>query len=397
MEKLLAIHRQLIENVTLEFKRFLFNQIDWNKHAIAIIGPRGVGKTTLLLQKIRQDFYKDTSVLYVSLDNIYFNSHSLFDFAYDFYRIGGKVLFLDEVHKYPNWSQEIKNIYDSLPDMKIVFTGSSTLQLYKGFGDLSRRVKVYHLPGLSFREFIEFETKISFPALSLAEIIENHTDIASEIVSKLKVFKYFPQYLRYGYYPFYKQDTSDFYFYLQNTVNTSVEVDLPSTTNIEFASVVKIKRLLSIITEISPFKPNISELAKKVDTSRAKLIEFLELLQRAGIIILLRASTKGMAQMQKPEKIFLGNPNLLYALASDNPDKGTLRETFFISQTTANHCVYYPKTGDFLVEDKWLFEIGGKTKTRKQIANQSNAYIAADDIEIGMGNKIPLWLFGFLY
>ncbi|MEJ5316496.1 MAG: AAA family ATPase [Tenuifilum sp.] len=388
MEQLNIIYHELTDKVKTGFTRYLLPKINWNARLIAITGPRGVGKTTLMLQKIKIENKIDES-LYVSLDNIYFSNHTLFELAGYFYRYGGRHLFIDEVHKYETWSQEIKNIYDSFPDLQIVFSGSSILDIYKGFGDLSRRVVPYHLNGLSFREYLIFETGQDTEAYSLDQILSQKVKIKLE-----NPLIHFKKYLNHGYYPFYKDD--DFMIRLTGTVNAVLEVDIPKYLDLKVSTIDKLKHLLQIISESVPFKPNYSKIADIIGVSRNLLPDYLAYLEKAGLILELTNETKGIRRLGKVNKVYLNNPNLAYMLSGEHANIGNIRETFFFNQLKLNHKVFSSETVDFKVEGN-EFEIGGKSKGNKQISKLSNAYIVKDDIEYGFGNTIPLWHFGLLY
>lgn len=398
MDKLFQYSKSRINSVNTGFKRYLWNKIDWNSRLIAITGARGVGKTTLLLQYIKENLAKNPDeVIYVNLDDLYFSKTTIVDFTDEFVKRGGKYLFLDEVHKYLNWSQEIKNIYDYFNQLKIVITGSSALDIFKGKADLSRRAIMYKMQGLSFREFIALKYKHLFPVLDLDQIVSSPSIYISEILNKIKPVKLFEEYLRTGYYPFFLEDEQNFHIRLKQTVNHVLGNDLPSVEKIDFTSVHNLRKLLSILTEIVPYKPNIMKLSKQVEVSRETLIKYLYLLSRADLLMLLQTDTLGISKLNKPEKIYLNNPNLAYAITDTQVNKGTLRETFFYNQLKEGNHVLYSGKGDFLINNRYIFEVGGKNKTRKQIQDINNAYIAADNIEYAQGNKIPLWLFGFLY
>jgi len=398
MEKLIQSFQSRIKSIDLSFKRYLWNEINWENRLIAITGARGVGKTTILLQYIKETFKNNIeNVIYVSLDNLYFSKNTLSDFADEFVKQGGKYLFLDEVHKYPNWSIEIKNIYDSYAELSIIFTGSSALDILKGKGDLSRRIIIYKLNGLSFREFLELKHKITFPSFSLNEILENSNELSNQINSQIKPLKYFDEYLKLGYYPFFMEDEQGYYQRIEQTVSQIIENDLMTIERIDFSTIQNIRKLLAVIAEIVPFKPNVLKLSKQVEISRETLIKYLYWLSRADLLLLLQTDTYGISKMNKPEKIYLNNSNLIYALTDSVPNTGTIRETFFYNQMKVKHQVRYTDKGDFLIDNKILFEIGGKNKTQKQIAGLENAYIAADNIEYAFKNTIPVWLFGFIY
>lgn len=398
MEQLQRIFRLLIARTDTTFVRYLYSRINWNNRLIAIVGSRGVGKTTLLLQHIKRNFNTDTNeVLYASLDNLYFANHSLFEFADEFRKNGGKILFLDEVHKYANWSREIKNIYDSFSDLKIVITGSSMLNIFHSGHDLSRRAIKYTLAGMSFREFLEYEHGVKIEPLDLPTILEDHSRIASELNGLTTPVGVYNEYLKYGYFPYYKEDREGYYQRVAETVNTIMEVDLPANIDIEFSTIDKIRKLFSIIADSVPFTPNISQLATQVGTTRPSLLNYLDALEKAHAVLLLDKEAKGIKRLVKPEKIYLGNTNYAYAFSEKGVDRGNLRETFFYSQLAVTNKVTYSDKTDFLVDGKYSFEVGGKNKTQKQIKDTQDAYVVKDDIEYGYRNSIPLWMFGLLY
>lgn len=398
MEKLQEFFLGMIDRIPLQFKRYLWNNIDWQHRLIAIMGARGTGKTTFLLQSIKENHEISTPlrVMYASLDNLWFGSNSLFELAETFTRYGGKALFLDEVHKYPNWSRELKNVYDTFPDLKIVFTGSSLLDIYRGEADLSRRVARYEMTGMSFREYLNM-TGHDLPGYDLEEILGNHISISRELNQKIEFpLLHFNEYIRKGYYPFFKEAGELYLNQLNQIVNTVLENDIPATHFVEYATIHKIKNLLNYLATSTPFKPNISKLSGLVGINRNQLVELIHLLDRAHLLNNLTAGSQKLSRLAKPEKIYLHNTNLYFAFGM-NPDEGSIRETFFYNQLSGKHHITYPTKADFLVDDKFIFEVGGKGKDSKQIKNIKNSYIAADGIEYGIGNKIPLWLFGFLY
>jgi predicted AAA+ superfamily ATPase len=376
--------------------RSFLNTIDWNNRFIGIKGSRGVGKTTLILQYIQLHFKPNQTVLYVSLDNMYFLTHTLYDVAYEFYKKGGEFLAIDEVHKYPNWAIELKNIYDNMPDLRVVFTGSSLLQLNKSNADLSRRAVMYAMPGLSFREFLKFETTIDFPSYTIDELLENHIEIAINITQKIKPLKYFDDYLKYGYYPFYLENKKSFHQKLNEILLTVLEVDIPQYAGIQTANIIALKKLLAVISNATPFKPNMNSLSERTGISLNTMKLYLKLLTEAELLQLLYVENKGINSLNKPEKIYLNNSNLMHALSS-NANVGNVRETFFFNQLSKKNEVYASTKTDFYVNGKYTFEIGGKNKNQKQIKDIDNAYIVKDAIEMGANNNIPLWLFGFLY
>ncbi len=399
MERLFEVFDIKLRNVHLKFKRFLINRIDWGNRLISIQGARGTGKTTLVLQYIKQQFGRPSKqVLYADVNHIYFSQNTLIDLADRFYKTGGKYLFLDEIHKYPNWSVEIKQIYDTYTGLNLVFTGSSIIEIKKGEADLSRRVVSYLLPGMSFREFLELDKGLIFESYhNLEFVLNNHMEIAHSILKDFRPLEHFNNYLKYGHYPYFVEGQMVYPEKLLSTINLILEVDLPAAEKIEFNNIQKLKKLLSIVSESVPFKPNTHKLAELTEVSRATLIRFFSLLDKAQLLLLLQSSTKGIRKMGKPEKIYLNNTNQMFALAPDNINKGTLRETFFFNQIQYNHEVGMPKSGDFLIDNKYVFEIGGKGKDQKQITGIDNSFIVKDDIELGAMNVIPLWIFGFLY
>ena len=331
------------------------------------------------------------------MDDLYFARNTLVDFADEFVKKGGKYLFLDEIHKYKNWSQEIKNIYDNFPDLRIVVTGSSALDIFGGKADLSRRAILYRLQGLSFREFIELKYNLHFPVLELNDLIGNASKLIPPILDKIKPLKLFEQYLQIGYYPFFKEGEAEFQLRLKQTVNQQLDSDIQSVEKIDFNAVHYLRKLIAKLAEIVPYKPNIVNLSRQVGVSRETLLRYLYLLEKADLLMLLQTSTHGISRMNKPEKIYLNNPNLVNSLSDNQSNQGTLRETFFFNQLSVLHSINGSEKGDFLVDDKYTFEMGGKNETRKQITGIQNAFIAADNIEYAHQNKIPLWLFGFLY
>lgn len=399
MESLYTSFYHQLKNADSIFKRYLFDDIDWNHRLICILGARGSGKTTMLLQTIKAKYGKaPRHVLYASMDHIWFSGNTLYSLGEQFVINGGKVLFLDEVHKYKNWSQEIKNLYDSFPSLKIVFTGSSILEIYRGDADLSRRVVQYTLHGLSFREYLELSKVMEIGKISLTDLLDNHVEIAQDITQKTHILSHFNNYLRYGFFPYFKEGINVYPNKLRQTVNVVLETDLPVIENINYYSIEKIKRLLYIISTLVPFTPNVTELSNQIGISRNSLLQYLHYLEKAQIVNTLEDETKILRKLTKPEKIFLGNTNLCYAFALNvPPEKGNLRETFFYNQLSVQESVTSSKQTDFIVNGKYSFEVGGKNKTAKQIAGLPDSYLALDDIETGYANKIPLWMFGIMY
>ena len=397
MNRLFETYIKKVERTDVGFVRNLMNEIDWNARLIGLKGARGVGKTTLLLQRCKLYHKLDGSSLYVSVDNIWFSEHKLYDFASDFAKKGGRYLFLDEVHKYPTWSQELKNIYDDFPELNVVFTGSSLLEIINAKADLSRRAVVYEMQGFSFREYLNMSLKINLQSYSLNEILENHIMIAQNILKEVKVLKYFEHYLKYGYYPYYNELPDLYYSRVNEVVNLIIETEIPLLRSVDIAYTRKIKQLLLIISESAPFVPNISKLSERIGITRIALLSYLNALNESRLIIAAHKSSGGISVLQKPDKIYLENPNLMYALSDFNVNIGNVRETFFANQLQYKYKVNVSEHSDFYVDDQYTFEIGGKNKGKKQINNLLDSYIVSDDIEYGFNKKIPLWLFGFLY
>ncbi|ETZ24277.1 ATP-binding protein [Pedobacter sp. V48] len=396
MEGLFEKSYQKLLRVPTQFKRYLATEIDWNNRLIGIKGARGAGKTTLMLQYAKLHLPQGKETLYISLDSLYFTDNRLIDLADQFVMQGGKFLLLDEVHRYANWSQEIKNIYDDQPDLKIIFTGSSIMHINKAKGDLSRRAIMYELAGLSFREFLNFTLGTAFNTISFNDLISNHTVMAMNIVENMHPYEHFGNYLKYGHYPYFLENINLYPQKLAETISLAISIDLPAFHDISFKSIEKIRLLLHIIAESVPFKPNISKLSERVDISRNNLVQFIKYLEDMRIIRGLYPNTKGIGLLQKPEKIYLHHPNLQYALANEQSNIGNMRESFFINQIAKLGSVTYTAEGDFAFKNH-IFEIGGKNKTNKQVKHIENSFVAADEIEIGHNHKIPLWLFGFLY
>ncbi len=396
MDLLKIKSNRLIESIKIQFKRYLYKEIDWHDRLIIITGMRGVGKTTLMLQRMKETYGNSPESIYISLDDLYFTEHTLSELTEQFVVYGGKHIFIDEIHKYPNWSKELKNIYDFYPDLKITATGSSALEIYKGEADLSRRASLYELHELSFREFLALAYKKNIAAISLDEIIENHHKYESEINRQIKPIIYFNEFLQQGAFPFILSEKKKYSDKVTAIINTIIETDLPATHKITFETIVKLKKLMYLISTSVPFKPNIKALSQKIGTSRDQLLKFIYYLEKSGLISALKQKGIANSIMTKPEKIYLGSSSLLYAL-DDRVNIGTARETYFFNQLKVKCNIHYSGKSDFLVEHKYTFEVGGPNKKQKQISGIKNAFIAADGIETGYNNVIPLWLFGFLY
>ena len=388
---------RLIGQTTTSFHRYLYDKVNWESRLIAIKGARGVGKTTMMLQSLKERFAEHPErALYVSMDNLWFANHSLTEVVEYHYTHGGTHLFIDEVHKYPLWQTLIKNIYDEYPDLHVVFTGSSMLKIDNGKADLSRRMSDYTLNGLSFREFLSFEAGIEVPVIALEELLKDHVRIAMQLTSRVKILPLFETYLEHGYYPFYKEKMDDFDERLKRIVYAVLNEDVPAIEEITYPTVQKLQRMLMILAERVPQTPKMNELYAILETTREQGLKMLGLLQRAALLQLLSTETREFHHLLKPDKIYLNNPNLMYALTG-HPDKGTLRETFFINQLSTVADVSYPRKGDFLIDHKYLFEVGGKNKTFDQIKGLPDSFLAIDNVETGYGDRIPLWMFGLLY
>ena len=398
MDALFLAYNRLIEGTDCSCQRYLHNRIDWQERLIGIKGARGVGKTTMLLQHIKLTFEDRSKAFYVSLDHIWFSAHTLSDLVEYLYTHGVTHIFLDEVHRYMTWTREIKNIYDSYPSLHIVFTGSSLLEIDSAEVDLSRRLRMYFLQGLSFREYLAITNVANLPVLTLEDVLAHHIQTASSISAKLKVLPYFEKYLQQGYYPFFLDTTSQESYYdrLQKVITTVIDNDIPAVEDIGYETLQKTKRLLSILAEAVPFTPGVTTLCETLSTTRNQLIKLLTLLERAALIRQLHSEGKNLKAIGKPEKILFDNSNIMQALVQP-ADKGTVRESFVAAMISHSHSINFPKQGDLLVDSRYLFEIGGKSKGFAQIRNISDSFVIADEIEIGFGNKIPLWMFGMLY
>ncbi|MEE0353548.1 AAA family ATPase [uncultured Treponema sp.] len=398
MEKLIETFRKKMTAPLPTFERELERKINWNARLISIRGSRGTGKTTLFLQHIKKTFTNNLNkVLYVSLDNIYFSNNTLVELAEKFVSHGGTHLFLDEVHKYENWSKEIKNLYDDFPELHIAFTGSSLLEILNGRADLSRRTLVYELTGLSFREYLSLIKSQDFPIFTLEEILKNNEQISAEIASKIKPFEFFDDYLSFGYYPYFLEGKDDYFNRLNETLNMILEVELPMLRGLEIAYIPRIKKLLAVIGESAPFIPNITQLAAKIGISRQTLLIYLKYLEDAKLINQLYKKSRGLSVLEKPEKILMENTNLTELFNGKNANTGSRRETFVLNQLLHSHKVDFSEESDFFVDSKYTFEVGGKNKKRKQIQSVPDSYIIADDIEFGTDRRIPIWLLGFMY
>lgn len=397
MNTLLEQSEYLLSNTSLDFKRFLYDEIKWNNRLIGIKGARGTGKTTLSLQWLKEQDLPASKAAYFSLDDLYFTNHSLKETVAQFHKQGGKLLVLDEVHKYKNWSTEIKNIYDIYSGIKIVFTGSSIIDISKQEGDLSRRAIIYELPGLSYREFLLLKYKIKLPVFSLDKIIHEDTTLRKLFPNPFRPLEHFNEYLQTGYYPFMMEDNETVHQKINQLIRTIVEYDMAELKDFDIRNAKKVLQLIYVIAQQVPFKPNLVTLSGKTDIHRNSLNNYLHYLEQAKLISTLQPSGKSTAILQKPEKIYLNNTNLLFALAEQQVDTGNLRETFFLSQLNVLNKISMPKKGDFFVNNKYTFEVGGKDKSSKQITGIKNAWVVKDNLEYPIGNELPLWIFGLLY
>lgn len=398
MERIRVKSLHLQSETYTGYVRQLYQHVDWSDRLIGVLGARGTGKTTLLLQRLKLSHKNPDTALYISMDDIYFSTHTLIEFAETFRMQGGKTLFIDEVHKYPSWAREIKNLYDTYSDLQMIFTGSSVIDIHLQEADLSRRAVFYELTGLSFREFLYFKGIYSSVHFTLEEILQNHSEIALKMNKEFRPIPHFQDYLDHGYYPFFKENLNTYFIRIEQVIRFIVETELRFVDGFDVNNTNKVLQLLSILSENVPFKPNISKLSEKIGISRQTVVQYLHYLEKARLINTLNAAGVSISTLQKPEKIYLENPNLHRAIASTIPNPGSRRESFLLNQLrNAKHEVSLPNHGDFLVNRKYTIEVGGKNKGNEQLKGIEQAYFAADNMEIGVGNKIPLWLFGFLY
>ena len=388
MDALYQTMRTLLSHTDTRFVRYLHERINWDSRLIAILGARGVGKTTLLLQHILLSGQQDS--LYVTADDFYFSNHRLFELARQFSRMGGKHLYIDEVHKYANWSVEIKNIYDLVPDLQVVYTGSSILDMERGGADLSRRKSEYYLHGLSFREYINMAKGLQLEPMVLDDVVQGKVQVPLDI----KPLQLFADYMHEGYYPFFREP--DYRMHLQGVLKQVVESDIPQFAEMNVSSAAKLKTLLYVLAQSVPFKPNYSTLERDLSISRNTLPTYMAYLEKAQLVNVLRTPAEGIKRLQKMEKIYLNNPNMAYALSETEPNKGSLRETVFFSWLRVDYPVTSSPVSDFQVGGI-TFEVGGKNKGRKQLSGAERGFVVKDDIEYAAPGIIPLWMFGFLY
>ncbi len=410
IEDFFRLSQNFIKINNRDYKRYFLKSNPLNNRFSFIVGQRGIGKTTAMTQHILSFYNADiftSKAIYIQADHFLVGSHSLYEIAEQFYNLGGELICFDEIHKYPNWSMELKSINDTFPKLKIIASGSSALEIYRGSHDLSRRAVVYKMFGMSIREFIEMTANINIESYSLEDIIKNHKHIAHDIINMVekkdkKILALFKEYLEYGYYPYFNEykDRGLFYLTLEQNIHTTLESDLIAIyPSLSGNSIKKIKKLLSIIASSVPFTPDLKNLKTLLDIGDERTLKtYIKYLEDAGIILTVSKSGKGLRGFEKPEKIYLNNPNLIYAIATpDHADTGNIRETFFLNMLHTSCKVSIPAKGDFFINDRYTFEVGGKNKTFTQIKNIKNSFLAVDDIEIGVGNKIPLWIFGFMY
>ena len=396
MQNIQQVFYTLLQNFDIKYQRYFFKRVDFSEKLIGILGDRGIGKTTFLLQYLQNIDLKLHQKLYINAEYIVMSDISLLELAQEFYQQGGKLLVIDEIHKYQDFEKHLKLIYDML-DLKVIFTGSSAIKLEHSNADLSRRALLYRFQGLSFREFLELKLDCKFDSYTLEDILENHIDIAYKITNDLRPFEYFKEYLECGYYPFYFDTSKEsLYMKLNETINATIEFDLSHIFNIEPKFTIKLKQLITLICKSKPYELNISKLAQKIEINRNTLYQYIYYLERGNIFNAIDTKSRGDNIFSKPQKLYLNNTNLNSAYC-DDAEIGTIREGFFVNQLRADNSVNYSKIGDFLLNDKYIVEVGGKNKSFQQIENIPNSFVVADDIEIGYGNKIPLYLFGFLY
>ena len=397
MEKLIERSIRKINTFNQKFERYLYTKINWGNRLISIKGARGTGKTTLLLQYAKSLQKQQKKVIYIAMDDLFFLKNNLLELAEKFEQLGGRYLLIDEVHKYPNWSREIKLIYDDLPNINVVFTSSSILEIFKSESDLSRRVVNYDLKELSFREYLEVSKVKKIHGFTLEELLTNHTEIASDLLQTFKPIPAFNDYIKNGVYPYFLEDLESYHQKIRNTINLIIDVDIHAVENIDYQLLTKLKKLLFMISTNVPYTVNVSKLSEVIGVSRPTLLHALSLLERARLIVQMNKVNKGMGVLTKPEKIYLNNTNLAYALGEDGVNIGSSRETFFVNQLSGIHTVELSEKADFIVDKKYTFEVGGKNKKQVQIQGIPDAYIVKDTIEIGVGNIIPLYLFGLIY
>jgi predicted AAA+ superfamily ATPase len=392
MISLINKSQRKIGQLSNKIRRSIYSEIQWNERLIILLGYRGVGKTTLLLQRIKECSEKS---IYFSMDDLYFESHRLVEVIEELYSMGYRSFFIDEVHRYSAWSRDIKQMYDDYDDIHIIATGSSILEVAKGQADLSRRATVYQMNGLSFLEYLSIEKKITLPSLTLETIIKEHSEISTDLSECISWKKDFTQYLRHGYFPFFKENKATYYSKLSETVNLVIDTDIAPFEELNYQTVRTMKKLLYVISQSVPFVPNISKLSEQLEAPRNTILRLLDLLNQAKIIKLLYLENQKMNYLKKPEKIYLENTNFMFLFSENKANIGSIRETFFFNQLAQRHQVTSSQFGDFIIDEKYIFEIGGANKTFNQIKGIPKSYLALD-VQNGSGNKVPLWLFGLM-
>lgn len=400
LNELFGLQTENARSIETSFKRYLYDQVNWSTRLIGIVGARGTGKTTLLLQYYKEHFSSPEDCLYITADHVKVAALGLFDIASDFFKMGGKTLIIDEVHKYPDWTREVKNIYDSFPKAKTIVSGSSTTAVIHGKHDLSRRIMLYSLRGLSFREYLELELKETFKTHTLEEITGSHIKIASGLSHIPNILKHFNNYLNFGHYPFYLEGKNEFTSKLGNVIEKIISSDIPAIYGLKPSSVQFLRKLIYLVATSQPFTPNVERISGQLGLSKEYVYNYLDYLEEAHIFSHLHHNEQGLKLVRKAQKIYLENPNLFHAILGKSglrSEIGAVRESFFVNQVASNHKVFAGNQNDFNVDGEYDFEVGGRQKGEDQIRGKKNAFIAADGIEIGIKNKIPLWLFGFLY
>ena len=389
MDKLQAYFDTLLRDTPTRHHRYMYSRIDWENRLVGLVGPRGVGKTTLVLQYAKEQLERNNT-LFVNADDLYFATHHLIDLADELVRRGGRTLIIDEIHKYQDWARELKLMYDYHAGLRVIFTGSSILDIHKGAADLSRRAVLYHMQGLSFREYLQMFHDIQLPVLTLDDILQHRLELPNDF----HPYAYFPDYLKQGYYPFSKERQFD--IRLQQVITKTLETDIPQYAEMSVATSRKLKRLLTVIAQSVPFKPNMSHIATTIGISRNSLADYFLYLEEAGLIAQLRDDAGGIRGLGKVDKVYWDNPNLIHALAHPTADVGNLRETFFFNQTRVNHATITSSVADFRI-GAYTFEVGGRNKKQKQLQGVEQGFVVKDDIENGYMNVIPLWQFGLNY
>ena len=399
LEDLISIHQEVMATTPISFKRYLYSKIRWDAAGLCILGDRGVGKTTMLCQNLLERFQTPDRALYISADHVKVASYGLFNIAQQFFSHGGEALYIDEVHKYSEWSTEIKNILDTFKGRQVVFSASSSLDLNKSKGDLSRRVVYHRLAGLSFREYLLLSHNLEFPVLHFADLLKHHVRIASDVKS-IPILKYFKDYLKHGYYPFFLEGLDDYFSKVTNVIEKVLFEDIAVVYNLRQTTLPILKKLLWLVATSNGLVPNIDKISKNLGISREMVYNCIEYLSSSGLLGEVAPAGKGHNLIRKPGKIYMNNPNLLHTIQGSlkfEGDGGAARETFFVNQVGNAHKIALHNKGDFFVDDLWVIEVGGKGKNGQQIKGEPDSYLAIDDIVIGFGGKIPLYLFGFLY